>query len=92
MNTKEKSQLDRALLKGAKAAGFDTDLWTCPRVAQLIEERFGVAFHVDHIGRLLKSLGWSPQKPTRRAVERDEERIRRWVKVDWPRVKKTLRA
>ena len=92
LNIKEKSQLDRALLKGAKAAGFDTDLWTCPRVAQLIEERFGVAFHVDHIGRLLKSLGWSPQKPSRRAVERDEERIRRWVKVDWPRVKKTLRA
>lgn len=92
LSAREKSQLERALLKGAKAAGFSTDLWTCPRVAQLIEERFGVSFHVDHIGRLLKGLGWSPQKPTRRAVERDEEAIRRWVKVDWPRVKKTLRA
>lgn len=91
LNAKEKAQLDRVLLKGAKAAGFETDLWTCPRVVQLIEERFGVVFHVDHIGRLLKALGWSPQKPARRAVERDEERIRRWVKVDWPRVKKTLR-
>jgi len=92
LGAREKSQLERALLKGARAAGFSTDLWTCPRVAQLIEERFGVSFHVDHIGRLLRGLGWSPQKPTRRAVERDEEAIRRWVKVDWPRVKKTLRA
>lgn len=92
LSAKEKSQLERALLKGAKAAGFSTDLWTCPRVAQLIEERFGVHFHVDHIGRLLRGLGWSPQKPLRRAAERDEDAIRRWVKVDWPRVKKTLRA
>ena len=92
LSIKEKSQLERALLKGARAAGFGSDLWTCPRVAQLIEERFGVSFHVDHIGRLLKGLGWSPQKPTRRAVERGEDTIRRWAKVDWPRVKKTPRA
>lgn len=70
LSVREKSQLERALLKGARAAGFSTDLWTCPRVAQLIEERFEVSFHVDHIGRLLKGLGWSPQKPTRRAVEK----------------------
>jgi transposase len=61
LSAREKSQLERALLKGARAAGFSTDLWTCPRVAQLIEERFGVSFHVDHIGRLLRGLGWSPQ-------------------------------
>ena len=66
-----KKALERKLLKGAKAAGFPTDLWTCPRVAQLIDVLFGVRYHVDHIGRLLRSLGWSPQKPQRRAVERD---------------------
>jgi transposase len=67
-------RLERELLRGAKATGFPTDLWTCPRVARLIERRFRVHYHVDHIGRLLHSLGWSPQKPARRAVERDEER------------------
>jgi transposase len=81
-------RLERALLRGAQAAGFATDLWTCPRVAQLIERRFRVHYHVDHIGRLLHSLGWSPQKPTRRAIERDEEGIRRWIKQTWPALKK----
>ena len=76
------------LLKGAKSNGFSTDLWTCPRVAQLIWERFGVDYHVDHIGRLLHGLGWGPQKPQRRAIERDEEAIRRWVNKEWPRIKK----
>jgi transposase len=89
LNAKDKRALEGLLLKGPLAAGFGTDLWTCPRVAQVIEERFGVQYHVDHIGRLLHDLGWSPQKPARRAIERDEEEIRRWVREDWPRVKKT---
>lgn len=84
-----KRQLERILLKGAVAAGFSTDLWTCPRVAQVIERRFGVRYHVDHVGRLLHGLGWSPQKPERRALERDDGAIRRWVRQQWPRVKKT---
>lgn len=92
LDKKAKARLERILLKGAQAAGYPTDLWSCPRVAQVIAEHFGVEYHVDHIGRLLRGMGWSPQKPTRRAAERDEAAIRRWVKQDWPRVKKTLRA
>lgn len=92
LDIKARRRMERVLLKGAAAAGFPTDLWTCPRVAQVIQSRFGVSYHVDHIGRLLHGLGWSPQKPERRAVERDEAEIRRWAKEDWPRVKKTLRA
>jgi transposase len=88
LSLREKSQLERVLLRGAVAAGFPSDLWTCPRVAVLIESRFGVCYHVDHIGRLLHSLGWSPQKPTRRAVERDEAGIQRWLKQQWPGIKK----
>lgn len=84
----EKRQLENVLLKGARAAGYPTDLWTCPRVAQVIAEHFAVTYHVDHIGRLLRTLGWSPQKPQRRAVERDETVVQRWVKTQWPRVKK----
>ena len=81
-------RLEGALLRGAQVAGFPTDLWTCPRVAQLIAQRFRIRYHVDHIGRLLHALGWSPQKPARRAVERDEEAIRGWVKQTWPALKK----
>ena len=84
-----KRRLEKLLLKGARGCGFPTDLWTCARVAELIRERFGVDYHVDHIGRLLHGLGWSPQKPRRLAVERDEAAIARWVREDWPRVKKT---
>ncbi len=89
LTAKHKRRLEGLLLKGAQAAGFDTDLWTCPRVAEVIARRLGVHYHVDHIGRLLHELGWTPQQPTRRAVERDEAAIRRWVHVEWPRVKKT---
>lgn len=89
LGAKDKRRLEGILLKGARSAGFGTDLWTCPRVAEVIEQRFGVQYHVDHIGRLLHDLGWSPQKPARRALERDEDEIRRWVREDWPRVKKT---
>lgn len=92
LHNKQKQQLARALMKGAKAAGFSTDLWTCPRVMQLIRKKFGVPYHVDHIGRLLRSLGFSPQKPQRRAAERDEKEIQRWIKQDWPRIKKKPRA
>jgi transposase len=81
-------RLERHLLRGAQAAGFPTDLWTWPRVAALIRREFHVRYHVDHIGRLLHGLGWSPQKPARRARERDEAAIQRWVRVDWPRIKK----
>lgn len=84
----EKEQLQEILLKGAKAAGFPSELWTCPRVARVIARHFGVRYHVDHIGRLLHGLGWTPQKPQRRAVERDEGAIRNWIRRDWPRIKK----
>jgi len=86
------AQLERRLLKGAQAAGFPTDLWTCPRVAQVIRRCFGVPYHVDHVSRLLRALGWSVQKPQRQAVERDAQAIRGWIKHTWPRVKKTPRA
>jgi transposase len=89
LKAKDRRKLEGLLLKGPLAAGFGTDLWTCPRVAELIEQRFAVQYHVDHVGRLLHDLGWSPQKPTRRAIERDEQEIRRWVREDWQRVKKT---
>lgn len=73
-------------------AGFDTDLWTCPRVTQVIAQTFGVRYHVDHVWKLLHVLGWSCQKPQLWARERDETAIRRWREHDWPRIKKELSA
>jgi transposase len=82
------TQLRRLILAGPVACGFSTDLWTCPRIAQVIRERFGVSYHVDHLSRLLRDLGFSAQKPKRRAAERDEKAIAHWVMHDWPRIKK----
>lgn len=84
----QRQQLEKQLLQGAQAAGFPTDLWTCPRVADYIRRSFGVRYHVDHVGRLLHALNWSPQKPTRKAMERDEQSIQQWVKQTWPAIKK----
>lgn len=88
----DKARLEELLLKGAVAAGYPTDLWTCARIAETITAQFGVQYHTDHIGRLMRALGWSVQKPTRRALERDEAAIATWVRTDWPRVKKTPHA
>jgi len=88
ISSKQSRQLERDLLRGAKSCGFSTDLWSCPRVAKQIQRRYGISYHVDHIGRLLRRMGWSPQRPARRAIERNEVAIRRWVKEKWPRCKK----
>jgi transposase len=67
-------------------------LWTTARVAEVIRKSFRVRYHPDHVGRLLHGLGWSHQKPQKKALERDEAKIRRFIREDWPRVKKTPRG
>lgn len=84
----QQKRLRRILLEGPIAAGFPTDLWTCRRVAEVVRREFDVSYHADHLGRVLHALGFSPQKPQRRARERDEQAIHRWRKHDWPRIKK----
>jgi transposase len=85
---KQKERLIRLLVKGAMARGYRTDLWTTVRIAQLIEQEFGVRYHPNHIGRLMLRLGWSHQKPKRRALERDDAAIEQWKRQEWPRIKK----
>ena len=80
--------LERALKRGPEAFGFATGLWTAGRVRQLIEDRTGVHYHEDHVWRILRKLGWTCQRPTGRALEGDEQAIRHWKKVEWPRIKK----
>jgi transposase len=81
-------RLEAILLAGALAAGFETDLWTLKRIAQVIRRELGVKFHVGHIWKVLGQLGWSCQRPERKARERNEEGIKRWVRYRWPRIKK----
>jgi transposase len=83
------AQLPRLLARGAEAHGFPSAVWTTQRVADLLWQRFRVRYDRDHVCRLLHGFGWSWQKPTGRARERDEKAIRRWVKHTWPRLKKT---
>ena len=82
-------EVEQVLLAGPQAAGFETDLWTLRRVAELIEDTTGILFHPGHVWRVLRGRGWSLQRPTTRARERDEARILQWRKQDWHRVKKT---
>ena len=89
LTERQRHRLVRYLLDGASAHGYRTELWTTQRIAELIERRFGVRYHRDHVGRLLHQLGWSHQKPERRALERDEGRIANWKRTAWRRVKKT---
>ena len=85
----QKARLVQLLRQGAMAHGYRTALWTTQRIAALIERHLGVRYHRNHVGKLLHQLGWSPQKPERRAVERDEAAIAEWKRTVWPRVKKT---
>jgi transposase len=81
-------QVTEALLAGPVAQGYQTALWTLPRVASLIKDLTGVVYHPGHVWRLLGASGFSCQRPERRSVERDEKAIRRWQRVDWPAIKK----
>jgi transposase len=92
LSEQQRHAIEQALLDGPTAFGFATELWTLPRVADVIERTTGVVYHPGHVWRVLRHLGWSLQKPTTRARERDEAAITRWVHETWPRVKKTLHA
>jgi transposase len=87
LSAAELDAVEGALRKGPEAFGFDTELWTLARVAQVIERLTGVSFHPGHVWRILRRLGWSLQRPARRAAERDEAEIARWRAQEWPRIK-----
>jgi transposase len=88
MTDTQAAELIEMVVAGARASGFSTDLWTLPRVAKAIAQRFGIGYESSHVSRILRSLGFSPQKPERRAREQDEEAVTRWPAKEWPRIKK----
>lgn len=85
----KRKQLAQALLAGARAHGYATELWTLPRIAKLIQERFGFSYSTSQASRLLSAMGWSCQRPEKRALQRDEPAIARWKRQRWPALKKT---
>jgi transposase len=85
LSVTQQKELEQYLLQGAQAHGWHNQLWTTQRIADLIRRKFGVSLHHDHVGRFLRErLRWSPQKPRRRARERDENAIKHWQSVTFP--------
>jgi len=87
----QKRLIPEFLWHGAEAYGFRGEVWTCARVARVIDEEFGVRYHKDHVGRLLRALHWTPQVPIRRAIQRDEGAIQRWRDEVWPDLQRRAR-
>jgi transposase len=85
-------RIERGLRRGPEALGYRTSLWSAWRVADLIERECGVRYSTVHAWRVLRALGWTPQRPAGRALERDEAAIEHWKRVRWPEVKKTLKS
>jgi putative transposase len=92
LNTQQKQKLRNMLDRGALANGFPTDRWTLERVRQLIQQKFEITYHPNYLNRLLRKLGFSPQKPLPQAVEQERELVQAWLQKDWPRIKKVTAA
>jgi len=91
LNEADKSRLVELLLQGPERLGYETPLWTCQRVAHLIEQSFQVDYHPGHVWRILRQLNWSVQQPVGRALERNEALIDDWQRRRWPEIKKKLK-
>lgn len=88
LTKKQLERVEAALLKGPKAHGYATDLWTLERIAKLTKKLTKVSYHKGHVWKILGDLGWTSQKPETRARERNEKKITRWVRREFPRIQK----
>ena len=88
LSSENRNRLPALLSRGAEAYGFRGEVWTCGRVAKIIQEKFGVTYSKSHTSRVLKAVGWTPQKPVERASQRDEADVERWREKVWPALKK----
>ncbi len=88
LSTTQLVGIDRSLRQGARHHGFTTDLWTLPRISTVIQRRTTIRYHPGHVWKILQKLNWTIQRPARKAKERNEEAIKKWVKHSWPAIKK----
>ena len=84
LTAEQRAQIPDLLTRGAEAHGFIGDLWTTGRVATVIRRGFGVSYHPAHVSRLLRRIGWTLQKPVKRARQRDEAKVTAWREQEWP--------
>lgn len=91
LTAEQKALIPEFLWHGPESYGFRGHVWTCARIARVLEEEFGVRYHKDHVSRLLRELHWTPQVPIRRAIQRDEEAIQRWRDRVWPALRRQAR-
>jgi transposase len=90
LSDQQLAEVEQALLKGATANGFTGELWTLERIGVVIERLTGVRHHPAWVWALLRHrLGWTVQRPRRRAAERDQAAVDRWIKERWPRILQT---
>lgn len=92
LSNPQKKKLKGMLDRGALASGFPTDRWTLERIQKLIKKEFEVTYHPNYLNRLLRNLGFSPQKPLPQAIEQEKELVQAWLQGDWPRIKKVSAA
>jgi len=88
LTSSQLKKVEAALLKGPRANGFDADLWSLPRIAEVIYHQTGVRYHPGHVWRVMRELGWSAQKPQAKARERNKAAIHHWKTRTWPAIKK----
>ena len=88
LTSRQQRRLPKLLAVGPQAYGYRNDLWTTRRIAAVIKRELGVAYHPAHVSRILSALGWSCQKPERRALERNEAAIEHWKRHRWVEIKK----
>ena len=92
MTTREKQRLVQLLVAGPLKAGYSTDVWTLPWIAQMIRKHWGIRYCLSNVWKLMAALGWSCQKPERRALQRDEKAIAHWKRPTWPHIKNADRV
>jgi transposase len=91
LSAEQLARLPELLHRGPAAYGFRGELWTRGRIAAVIQLEYGISYHPRHVGRLCQAIRWSPQKPARRARQRDEAAIAHWREETWPAIKKGRR-
>jgi transposase len=88
LTAEQRAQVPELLARGAPAWGYRGDVWTCRRIADVIQRTFGVHYSAEHIRRRLQTTGWSVQQPIERATQRNEQAIEQWYEECWPAIKK----
>jgi transposase len=92
LSPEQKAELVTMLHQGAESFGYVGHVWTQARVGEVIERTFGVSYHVNHVGKILKECGWTCQKPVTRASQRNDEAVKQWCNERWPEIKKKLKT